>query len=207
MISKSIFVNDQNVVINFDERLSSLADWLINYMINELPNADQIDEGYTIQMAWSFLVLKRNDKGNLVLCEPDFSRNPFEELVETVNSTLLIQSQQVSFAIDLNLTPLLTSFQDIIIIRKGCFDFSDLYMTRSEPDKDKKDSGWYISSRELEAGDEPLDSTAYTTLYAFELIKYRPVLLECLGLPIGYFVTSNVDQIESVFNSENERIL
>ena len=206
MLNKKVVIDNQKIIVNFDEHLSNLVDWLLEYMTRTFSNSNELKDGFKIVLAWSALTLRCNDSGDLVLCEPDFSKNPFQDEVDNVNCSLLMQSLQLGLTRDLNESPLFTSFQDSIIIRKGCFEFSELYMIRNEPNKEKQDSGWYISTRELEHSKEYPTSSDYESVYAFELIKYKPALLEALGLPIGFFVTSNNNQIETISNADNEEV-
>ncbi|OPZ94495.1 MAG: hypothetical protein BWY74_00529 [Firmicutes bacterium ADurb.Bin419] len=69
----------------------------------------------------------------------------------------------------------------------------------------EKDSGWYLGLVNDEDNSHAIED--YQCIYVFQLLKYKPQLLQLLFLPVGYLVVINGDTIEEVIDKDDKRIL
>lgn len=202
MEEKVIELNEKNIVMRYSSRLSEQAKWLAELIVDMSRNGVSIEGGVKIQFGWSFLIFRNFDDNQLILCEPDFSRNPFSEEKNSIDSTLEVQALQNSFAKRCGVDPIATLFKDKIILVKGCLNKEKLFMERIEPDLENGDSGWFIKTMEDDSED-----VEYEAIYAFQLLKLRPELMSVLMLPPGFIVLVDKNTIEKVINEKNEVVL
>lgn len=202
MEEKVIELNEKNIVMRYSSRLSEQAKWLAELIVDMSRKGVSIEGGVKIQFGWSFLIFRNFDDNQLILCEPDFSRNPFSEEKNSIDSTLEVQALQNSFAKRCGVDPIATLFQDKIILVKGCLNKEKLFMERIEPDLEKGDSGWFINTFEDDS-----ENIEYEAIYVFQLLKLRPELMSVLMLPPGFIVLVDRNTIEKVINEKNEVVL
>jgi hypothetical protein len=177
------------------------AAWLLDVLRNTFDQGAKIDDGSRLQIGWSVLTLRKQADGSLTVCEPDFARNPFQDEIKSVDVTLQVLGGQNRFAARVGVVPVMTSFQDKIVIAKGALDAISLYMERRAPSPEKGDSGWYIGGRDRSQGTKELEA-----IYAFQLLKLRPELVETLVLPPGYMAFIEGREISSILNANNEPV-
>ncbi|ADI91577.1 immunity protein Imm33 domain-containing protein [Acinetobacter oleivorans] len=199
MEEKVIELNEKNILMRYSSRLSEQAKWLVELIVDMSRKGVSIEDGVKIQFGWSFLIFRNFDDNQLILCEPDFSRNPFSEEKNSIDFTLEVQALQNSFAKHCGVDPIATLFQDKIILVKGCLDKEKLFMERIEPDLEKGDSGWFINT--LEDDSEDIE---YEAIYAFQLLYLRPEIMSVLILPPEFIVLVDKNTIEKVINEKNE---
>lgn len=202
MEEKIIELNERNILMRYSSRFSEQANWLAELIVDMNKKGISLESGIKIQFGWSFLIFRNFDDNQLILCEPDFSRNPFSEEKNSIDFTLEVQALQNSFAKRCGVDPIATLFQDKIILVKGCLDKEKLFMERIEPDLEKGDSGWFINT--LEDDSEDIE---YEAIYSFQLLKLRPELMSVLMLPPGFIVLVDKNTIEKVINEKNEVVL
>ncbi|MEJ8294379.1 hypothetical protein WKI45_16245 [Delftia tsuruhatensis] len=207
MINRSAKIGEATVVVKVDVGLENLADWLLNVLIKMHQSGRVLEDGKSIQLGWSTLFLRRQQDGDLIVCEPNFARDPFSEEVPGATCTLKIQASQMEFASRVKIVPEVTKFQEKIVLEKGCLSVERIYMTRAHPDRDAGDSGWFIGSQK--SNDVILSGNAsseFEAIYAYELLQLRPELFPALILPSGFMVMAGSGGIIGVVNSENEMI-
>lgn len=190
------------IIINTSPSLTAHANWLRGVVETMHQRGVIIRDGVRFQLGWSILSLRSQADGAFVVCEPDYFGNPFQDELRSVDVTLEVQARQNEFAAKLGVTPVLTSFQDKIVVAKGVLNDAMLYMERGIPCPEKNDSGWYIGKRGQD--NEPPELEA---IYAFQLLRERPYLFDALILPAGYVVFANEQGIEKILDSENKSLL
>jgi len=195
-------VSGVTIIINSSPSLSAHANWLSGVIETMYRRGVIIREGVRFQLGWSILSLRSQADGALVVCEPDYFGNPFQDELRSVDVTLEAQARQNEFARTLGVTPVVTSFQDKIVVAKGVLNDATLYMERGIPCPEKNDSGWYIGKRGQDNDPPELEA-----IYAFQLLRERPHLFEALILPAGYVVFANEQGIEKILDSENKSVL
>jgi hypothetical protein len=183
--------------------LQAQADWLLDVLAQMHASGPSLQDGSRIQLGWSILQLKRRlYTGELVVCEPDFTRNPFTDVVEEVTSTLRTLVQQNDLAQRAGAQPVQISFQDKIVLTKGCLEHDAICLQRGEVHPEKGDSGWFIGPQ----GDRA-ESPELEAIYAYELVSRRPKLAAALALPSGYMVMASGENIQTVINASDEVVL
>ncbi|EEM83220.1 MULTISPECIES: immunity protein Imm33 domain-containing protein [Bacillus cereus group] len=81
-------------------------------------------------------------------------------------------------------------------IAKNVLQQEGLYLQRSSG-CDKGDSGWYIGPINEEVSGE------LETIYAYELLKMKPAIIQVLALPYNYLVVFEKDEIKSILNESD----
>ncbi|SMC30033.1 hypothetical protein SAMN02745857_04381 [Andreprevotia lacus DSM 23236] len=201
-ITKRAMIGHEAVAVTVDAELEKLADWLLGVLARMHQTDHLVEDGKRIQLGWSVLVFRRQSNGTLLVCEPDFMRDPFTDEVPNANYSLRLQAVQMAFADRAGVSPEVTRFQEKIILEKGCLEENAIYMTREPPQREKADSGWFIGVR------RPNEATAeLEAIYAFQLLRDRPSLFPALILPAGFMVVAGPDGVESVLNASNELIM
>lgn len=198
--SKQATIGTTVVTVRCDELLAPQAEWLLSLLGRLFDQGVAIAAGRRFEFGWSMLIFKRDSDGGLVVCEPDFSTNPFLDVRDDLSCTLGIQEAQNAIARRLRLSITPASFQDKVVISKGSLSSQRIYLERNA-DTPKGDSGWYIGP--CDRGEKELVLEA---LYVYELLHRRPEVMQFLGLPPGYMVVLDGTEIEAVLDAENKNI-
>lgn len=200
MENKTAKIGGNTVAVRCSTSLGIQAELLLGLFHRLWMQGVPIEAGKKIQLGWSILSFRQEGPGLLVVCEPDFSRNPFLDMRDDVSCTLGVQQAQNTFAKQIQVEILPASFQDKVVIAKGCLSTSHIYLERNADPK-KGDSGWYIGSCEPTSSPPDLEA-----IYVYELLQCRPSVLQCLGLPPGYLVVYQNEEVEAVLNASNENV-
>lgn len=199
MIEDTVKINEKSILIRYSSYLRKQAQWVENLIVDLNQQGVLIENDLKIKFGWSFLIFREYESNRFILCEPDFSHNPFTDVKQSIDFTIKIQLAQSSFAQDCGVESLVTSFQDKIILAKGCLDKEKLFMERIAPASEQSDSGWFINA--LEDGNENPELEA---IYAFQLLSLRPEIFPALILPPEFIVLTNKEGIAKVINQNNE---
>ncbi len=192
-------IDKDELVIRVAEIRGEQGRWLLGVIESMHHRGMKIEDGVRFRLGWSTLIFRKQTDGRLLVCEPDFMGNPFEDEVDTLDATLDIQSRQNAKVIEVGVAPMAISFQDKIIVSKGALDLPSLYMERKAPVPEKHDSGWYIGERDF---GRTKPASELEAIFAYQLLRYRPHLLDMLTLPSGYLVFVNGDEIERVIGPQ-----
>lgn len=201
MEDKIFTIDEKSILLRYSSHLREQAQYLESLIIEMSQQGILIEDGVKIQFGWSFLIFREYECNNLIICEPDFFKNPFFDEKQSIDFTIEIQEVQNSFAQRCRIEPVFTLFQDKIILAKGCLNEEKLFMERINPDSEQGDSGWFINR--LDHSDEEPELEA---IYAFQLLVLRPELFPVLILPPGFMVLINNKVVEKVINHNNEVI-
>lgn len=200
----TVSVNGQTIVAQCDKHLEHQAQWLLE-TIAGIAKSEPLDDGSTIEVGWTMLVLVRRDENTLIVCEPDFDNDPFEKAVEDVTRSLLVITEQNYVITETHTTETarIPRFDDTVILQKGVLEQEEIYLERNEP-SGETDSGWFIGiPDENEDEETELSEDDFEACYVYELVTKRPSLLSVLGLPVGYAVVFIGDDIDAVMD-END---
>lgn len=200
MIIKEVKIGPERIVVTCADTLSNQAEWLLGLLARLYSQGVPIEEGKKIQFGWSMLSFIRREDGVLMVCEPDFTNDPFTRFREDISDTLVIQGKQNSLAERLGVIPCPPSFQDKIVLEKGCLATSRVYLERRSTSPG--DSGWYIGNRD--SGDK---SPELDAIFVYQLLKLRPDILPVLCLGVGYLVIFGESGLEAIINEKDENAL
>ncbi|WP_206911959.1 hypothetical protein IGL98_000227 [Enterococcus sp. DIV0840] len=164
-------------------------------------NEEELINGFSFQIGWSIYFLEEINKDSFVILTNDTSKNPFEDKTKDLTLALWVQLEQGHFLRKLNLEGKSISFSDKIILQKNILTFDTMYMQRSS-DVELGDSGWYIGSIEEDNSEEDLYA-----LYAYQLLKQKPEIIQVLALPDEYMVIYENNEIKTVMNENDEPVL
>lgn len=201
MEDKIFTIDEKTILIRYSSHLREQVEWLESLIIELNKQGTLIEDGVKIQFGWSFLIFREYEYNKLIVCEPDFSKNPFIDEKRSIDFTIEIQAVQNSFAQRCGIEPVFTLFQDKIILAKGCLNEEKLFMERINPDSEYGDSGWFINAVENNNENPELEA-----IYVYQLLSLKPELLPVLILPPGFIVLINNKIVEKVINQNNEVI-
>lgn len=180
--------------------LKGQVDWLVSLLHDMQAAGSTLSDGQRLQLGFSVLTARQDVDGAMSLWEPDFDRNPFEDLREGVDVTMALLAQQTGFVRWAGTQATSISFQDKIVLTRGALSARSIYLERSLPDPAKHDSGWFIGLR----GNDP--GGALEAIHAYQLLHQRPALLAVLALPPGFMVFVEGEEIVGVANERNEPV-
>jgi len=184
----------KNIIVTAEKELEPQIESL--FVILEQVDRNNLIHGFSIQVGWSVYYLHERETGNFILTSPDYSRNPFEDITEDLTLALWVQLEQGHFLRKINVDGLSIKFSDKIILCKGVLELEKIYLQRNG-NVEKGDSGWYIGPVEED------NTTELYALYAYQLLKIKPEIIQVLALPNEYMVVFEGNKIKAVLN-END---
>ena len=182
-----------------EERAESIAD-----LVDALEASKRgVVAGVTVQVGWSMLKLVKHGR-RLVLCEPDFSGDPFTSFRPDISTTLDVLARQSARIAELGCEPIDFRYDDKIVFKNGCLSGDKLFATRSEPTKG--DSGWYIAAVDDDDDDPQQDNEAegLEAMFAYELLDTKPHLLDVLTLPVRWVVLFDESAVTQIINHDDK---
>ncbi|WP_026677436.1 immunity protein Imm33 domain-containing protein [Fictibacillus gelatini] len=187
-------IENKNIIIQAEGQL----DFQVNHLFNILSKVDKskLIDGFSLQIGWSVFFLTQKEDGYHVAA-PDFAKNPFQDMTEDLTIPLWIQFKQIHFLQKLNLHGETVKFSDKIIAARKALQYDNLFLQRSSG-CEKGDSGWYIGPVDYEVETEELEA-----FYAYQLLKWRPALIQVLALPFEYMVVFEKDEIKAVLDDQD----
>jgi hypothetical protein len=194
-----------NVVASCGDDLKEQAEALLDVLAEIDREKSPLKDGTTIEFGWSILTLCNDDEDELTVCEPYFGGDPFHNNFPMVDNTLSVLTEQITLLNRLNIEGVNASFQDRILIDKGCLQAQYIYLERKSPEANTNDSGWYMGELTKEMSKKPVDS--FEVIYVYQLLKQRPQIMKILVLPPGYLVMFDGTRIEAIFNEKDQNIL
>jgi hypothetical protein len=187
--------------LNCKDGLTEQGLWLANVVEDISKHHTNLLEGATFQIGWSVLKLVATSSG-LVLCEPDFDNNPFQNYREDVSSTLEVLRGQHDLLSRVGCSPVDVRFDDKVVFFKGCLEEPGVYGERSQPTRG--DSGWYIGPTRTHHTPTTDDLDA---IRLYELLYKRPSLLPAMCLPAGWMVVWDGTEIVGIADPDNNERL
>ncbi|TYR78798.1 hypothetical protein FZC66_17360 [Priestia megaterium] len=184
----------KTIIVTAEKELEPQIEIL--FAILEQVDRNKLIHGFSLQVGWSVYYLQERETGNFILTTPDYSRNPFEDITEDLTLALWVQLEQAHFLRKINVDGSSIKFSDKIILSKGVLELEKIYLQRNG-DVEKGDSGWYIGPIEDD------NTTELYALYAYQLLKIKPEIIQVLALPNDYMVVFEGNEIKAVLN-END---
>jgi hypothetical protein len=199
-VTSSARISGKTFTVTCADAMSPQAEWLLGLLrkIETERGFGFLNDGVRLQIGWSILVVKRKG-GEYLVCEPNYAGDPFHQIQDDLTCTLSVQSEQNTLLKRLGLEGAPLTFQDKVILAKGCLKEKRLYLERKSPSPG--DSGWYIGP-----ADEPKDPVQYEAVFVYQFLRLRPALLSALALPVGFLVVFDGNEIEAIMNDQNEQL-
>lgn len=169
------------------------------FAILEQVDSNKLSDGFSIQVGWSVYYLQGKGNGEFKLTAPDYSKDPFKDTTEDLTLALWVQLEQGHFLRKLKVDGLTTKYSDKIILTKGVLELEEIYLQRSG-EVEKGDSGWYIGPV------EDNDTAELYALYAYQILKIKPEIIQVLALPNEFMVVFEGKEIKAVLNEGDEDI-
>ncbi|CAM3982895.1 hypothetical protein BAQ48_17870 [Bacillus luti] len=185
-------IGDKNIKAKVEEPLSFHVETLFNLLSNV---EDKLADRFSIQVGWSVYSLYKYEDYYQIITR-DYTKNPFKDTTEDLTIALWVQLEQSHCLRRLNIEGELIKFNDKIVIAKNVLQQEEIYLQRSSG-CDEGDSGWYIAPINEEVSGE------LETIYAYELLKMKPAIIQVLALPYNYLVVFEKDEIKSILNESD----
>lgn len=188
-------IGNKNIKAKVEEPLSFQVETLFNLLSKV---EDKLADGFSIQVGWSVFSLCNYEECYQIIT-PDYTKNPFKDTSEDLTIALWVQLEQSHCLRRLNIEGELIKFNDKIVIAKNVLQQEEFYLQRSSG-CGEGDSGWYIGPiNEEESGE-------LETIYAYELLKMKPAIIQVLALPYNYLVVFEKDKIKAILNENDVEI-
>lgn len=188
----------KTIIVTAEKELEPQVEIL--FAILEQVDHNKLIHGFSLQVGWSIYYLHERETGNFILTTADYSKNPFEDITEDLTLALWVQLEQGHFLRKMNVEGLSIKYSDKIILSKGVLEIEKIYLQRNG-DVEKGDSGWYIGPV------EDNNTVELYALYAYQLLKIRPEIIQVLALPNDYMVVFEGNEIKAVLNENDVDIL
>lgn len=192
-------IGNNIVAVQCETHLKEEAEKLLEILKKYQSQGKLIDDGAKEQIGWSTLTLRRCGS-ELLVYEPDFWGDPFSDLREDITCTLTFLAKQNKLLTKIGVSEVPTIFSEKVTLTKGCLDVPQIYLEREQP-KFPGDSGWYIDRIE-----NIHTEIKREVMWVYQLLYYRPELLQVLSLPTSYFVAFDGNRINSIVNQKHENI-
>lgn len=186
------------IIVTAEKELEPQVEIL--FAILEQVDHNKLIHGFSLQAGWSVYYLHERENGNFILTTADYSKNPFEDITEDLTLALWVQLEQGHFLRKMNVDGLSIKFSDKIILSKDVLELEKIYLQRNGS-VEKGDSGWYIGPV------EDNNTTELYALYAYQLLKIKPEIIQVLALPNDYMVVFDGNEIKAVLNENDVDIL
>lgn len=201
MIKRARTIGDEIVSACCSDDLQESVDWLLTHLSTANDSNQVIGDGCRWQFGGMYLTFRRMPSGELAVCVPDVSADPFRDETADISSPLRLLVEQISFTLNLALEPVATTFQDKVVLDDGCLKETALFLVRDPPDVTKQDSDWFIGRLGPREPPPPLQA-----LHVYQVLQKRPELGRALALPFGSMVTTNRGGIWTVVDQNNKQI-
>jgi hypothetical protein len=159
--------------------------------------------GTRVRFGWSLLTL-REDADGLIVCEPDFSGDPFQDLRPDLSTTLDVLANQTVFVRRVGVVPADVTFDQYLVVARGSLESNVVQLFRSTPST-IDDSGWSISAADNTAPIDDPDS--FEAIRSYQLLSLRPAVLPVLVLPPEFAAVMDGDVVTAVFDAQGRERL
>lgn len=170
-------------------------------MFAELSPRQPLRAGLRVRFGWSMLTLVESDEG-LVVCEPDFDRDPLRDVRPTLAVTLRIAAEQATLARRLGVVPIDATFDSFVVVGHDALASPAVQLYRDPQPATGEDSGWSVTTAGAPAaGDDP---DAFDAVRVYTLLRTRPAVLPLLALPLGFAVTIQNDRVLTIIDGKGQ---
>ena len=186
-----------------EEVLSSQMRPILN-ALSGIPK-EKIVDGFRIGVGFSIYTLTGNNNEFDIIVS-DYTKSPFVDTTKDLSLAIWIQYEQALFLREHNIEGRAIRFDDVIAVAKEALDKESISMPRFS---DLGGSGWCINEVRIDENKKfsIRDTDEYETIYAYQLLHFRPQLMNTLLLPYDYIVVCNGDEVVEVLNDKDESII
>ena len=186
-----------------EEALASQLKPLLS-AFSKIPNEKIVNE-FRISVGFSIFTLV-GDNNEFDIIVSDYTKSPFVDTTKDLSLAVWVQYEQALFLRQHNIEGQAVRFDDVIAVAKGALEKESISMQRFS---DLGGSGWCIN--EVHINEKMkfniVDSEEYETIYAYQLLHFRPQIIKTLLLPYDYIVVCSGDELIEVLNDKDESIL
>jgi hypothetical protein len=172
--------------------------------LEQIATTGELRAGTRVRYGWSVLTLCEHGPGRLLVCEPDFASDPFQNVRPRLDTTLDVIAKQTSFTRRVRVTPVDVGFEQYIVVRHGVLAARYVQLSRTTPSA-SDDSGWSMFSADETS--PPEDPEDFDVKLVYEMLSLRPIVMQVLVLPPGFVVVLDADLITAVFDAEGKERL
>lgn len=194
-------INGKIVAVKCEEFLVQQGEWLLNLFEEEQKKHDLIKDDSKIQVGFTIYTFKE-ENGKIKVLAPDYTKDPMKDTIENLSLSFIIHIQQNSILKKIDVQGEKIAFDDKIVILKEVRESSDIYLERAK-EYEKGDSGWYIGVIENNRAKAPSYKDEYESIYAFEVLKFRPDFAQLLSLPKGYLIAIIDNEIKEITDGDD----
>jgi hypothetical protein len=180
------------------EEQRAQAEGLLDRLAELHARGPALGNGSVVEFGWVPLKLVA-DGVELVVCEPDFSGDPWQNYVPMVDVTLRVLSWQAQQLQSLGVAGVPAHCYDTLVLERDCLGNQRIYAQRSA-EMQTGDSGWYIGA--VDKSDEAPAADKLAAVYIYQLLQSRPAAMAVLALPPGYLTILDGDTIEAIFDDQ-----
>ncbi len=189
------------LLLRSDAKYQSRAMDLLQYA-SELVNAEgDYPEDFRFVFNWFVLGIQpRVD--DRILCAPNFSRNPFDDLIDDLTKVFEVTvAQQEAVELAQVRKPMPCLFTDEIRVARGCLDYKRVRLFRKDFPAPGK-SGWQVGPgdpadiKRVEA-----DPRRWEAMPSFRLLEMRPKLVSYLFMPVGFQIDFEGEHLRQTVNA------
>lgn len=192
-------IGERDLSAEADEALAPQARWLLETIKGVSERGGELKDGTTLEVGWTVLTVKERG-GELVVCEPDYARDPFTDLGEDVSRTLLLLGQQNDVLRRVGAEMVPSRFDERVVVAEGALGARKVYLHRQDKTS-ADDTGWYVGHFERQQA-EPV----YRSLRVFEVLRERWALGRALALPFNYVAVFDGDQLVGIQNDRGQEV-
>lgn len=168
--------------------------------IEALAQRRRLHGGLRVRFGWSVLTLTETAPRWLTVCEPDFDRDPLQDIRPGVAATLDVIARQAAVARAAAVTPVDVSFEQYIIVGRDAISAREVHLFRDEAESEE-DTGWRLTR----AGEEPSnDENAFDAIRVYTLLRSRMVVLSALILPREFAVVIEGNSVVAILDSDGQ---
>lgn len=186
------------IQVRCSESLREQGQWLADTVAEFEGRGSGIADGGTVEIGWTVFHLRQQSDASLLVCEPDYSTDPFKAVNEDVSNSLTVLVGQIDMlrAVGLKVEP--CRFDQTLIVRKGALEQQHVFARRQKPAA--AHSGWYVGPTDSPFGTPAPRDLESIPLYA--LLNRRPQILLALALPVGCMVVWNGTDIVALLDPD-----
>jgi hypothetical protein len=166
----------------------------------------QLREGLRVNIGWSALFAHRDPdaRDRLVLHEPDFEGEPLSDHRPDASFTLTLLSTHLELARQLGARFVPSKYDQRLLIAPGeALSEEKVSLMRTADARFENDSGWLVFSEELRR--PSWDEADRKILFAYELLRSRPALVDVLCLPFDYLAEFRGDKLAAIGSPDGAR--
>jgi len=154
-------------------------------------------DGVTIGLVWTILTV-RELGGDYVLSEPEFSRNPFDELSPELSFTLQTALMHGMLHAQTGAPVGACTFTDGVALAPGVLDEDEVVLVRQHETDEDGFSGWCVGPVDPDAFAEAFAGEEVDVVPGAALVGVRPHLIKVLTLPAGWSARFEGHRVVSV---------